>query len=245
MPGLKPAALEKISRLNRLAKKLHAEDKKTKASIAARAAAKKFGKPARKLLDNFGRNLAYYAGVVDAIGSNLGKDLRGKKILHIGSGTGVLAKHLQNRQAIAVGMDIDRIALLFSRWLANRNPVLASAKLGKRFSPRSQHLPFIDSSLDCVISDHFLFSGFRGIDNTHSRNAFAKSFRSADTLDDVFRILKPGGIAVLNACSPNLASQSIGRIKKMGFELVSFEKYYFNDGGRDLPFAMLVLRKKA
>jgi 2-polyprenyl-3-methyl-5-hydroxy-6-metoxy-1,4-benzoquinol methylase len=92
---------------SRLAKNLARKDKRKGLAEKRKKIVLKKGFSPRSVLDDAGRNLPYYVGVIRQLAKHF-PNLKGKTILHLASSTGVLTKYLQDRQAFAVGMDIDR-----------------------------------------------------------------------------------------------------------------------------------------
>ncbi len=104
-------------------------------------------------------------------------DLTGKIILEIGSGGGAHSALFKRRGANIVSVDItpDRI---FSTALKLR---LVEEGQGVAFQADAENLPFTDNAFDIVYSNGVLH---------HSSNTPA-------CIDEVYRLLKPGGLAVL------------------------------------------------
>jgi len=93
------------------------------------------------------------------------------KILDLGSGTGAVLNELQTH-GWAVGVDFSPHALAFSKERGLQLLVQGDA----------EHLPFLDASFDVVVTLDTI---------EHVRN-------DARAITEVFRVLKPGGILIMN-----------------------------------------------
>jgi len=179
-----------------------------------------------------GRRLKDYAPVKKVLLERFGS-LEGKRILHLGSSTGVLTKHLQNLQAVAVGFDISKNALKIAKSVKNKSMVGGNAALSAR---AGKHLPFKDNSFDCFVSDHFLLSDYFSFEHEfpdYSRQHSISIGGSVKALEDLHRILKPGGIGVIAFYTADSYFAARALILKAGFEIAQAK-----------PGLPLVLRKK-
>ncbi|HIH33256.1 MAG: class I SAM-dependent methyltransferase [Candidatus Diapherotrites archaeon] len=145
---------------------------------------------------DFGRTLNKYYRIFKALNQHLGS-VKDKTILHFGSSTGVLTKHLQNRRAIAIGLDTSPEALDIAKLAKNKRLVKATAKLR---GSAHKYLPFRDNSIDCIVSDHFLYSDYAELEGRSASgdNFPSRVLNSNLAMAEVFRVLKPNGIIVLH-----------------------------------------------
>jgi ubiquinone/menaquinone biosynthesis C-methylase UbiE len=114
------------------------------------------------------------------------KDLQGKKVLEIGSGSGAHSALFKKHGAEIVSVDLtpERVvstALKFS---------LVEGGKGRAYQADGENLPFRDGQFDIVYSNGVLH---------HSEN-------TDKCISEVFRVLKPGGLAVLMLYSRHSAN---------------------------------------
>lgn len=107
------------------------------------------------------------------------KDLKGKKILDLGSGFGDLSVFLSLKGAEVVGLDSGDKLIEAAKYLADANSSSASFVLG-----RASHLPFQDKSFDIVLCMGVLH---------HLGTKEAKL-----ATGEAFRVLKKGGFCFAN-----------------------------------------------
>ena len=106
---------------NRVARdRLREYDEREKISSKSKDEADKRGYTTKNLLNDFGRDLEYYA-TVDQMLREHGGDIKGKKLLHVGSSSGVYTKFLQEEGVQAVAMDVKRDATKIGKIIGNDN----------------------------------------------------------------------------------------------------------------------------
>lgn len=116
-----------------------------------------------------------YQKLLGAFASELG-DVRGKKILDAGTGTGNLAMLLEKSGTKVVGLDFSKEGLeIFKKKLPNNQTI---------FHDLTKPLPFPDESFDAIVSNNTIYTLPMEI-----RPAVFKEF---------FRILKPNGKIVIS-----------------------------------------------
>ena len=116
-----------------------------------------------------------YQKLLGAFAEKLG-NVRGKKILDAGAGTGNLAVLLEKRGAKVVGLDFSKEGLeIFKRKLPNSRAI---------FHDLTKPLPFPDESFDAVVSNNTIYT-------------LPPEVRSA-VFKEFFRVLKPNGKIVVS-----------------------------------------------
>lgn len=160
---------------------------------------------------DFGRTAVYYKPIHNLFLKWIGSP-RGKKVLQLASSTGIYTKLLQDEGAIAVSFERSQSAVEIANELGNKASIFGSAKIDL-----TSHLPFQDEAFDVFISDHFLFSEFRAIDDVSVRLVTDSS--SLATLQELCRILKPGGTGILFRVSV-LGKSTAAQIGEIGFEII-------------------------
>lgn len=105
-------------------------------------------------------------------------ELAGKRVLEVGSGAGGHSALFASKQALVTSVD-----LTFQRARATNQKLQALRRDGRcqAMQADAETLPFADASFDIVYSNGVL----------HHTNDTARA------IDEVFRVLKPGGIAVI------------------------------------------------
>jgi SAM-dependent methyltransferase len=100
-------------------------------------------------------------------------------ILDLGCGAGRHLRFLESRRFRTVGLDIAQNGLLASKEVLTNNKLAVRVMQADMAAP----LPFPDGCFDCVISVHVIFHNTRK--------------KIQNTLDEVKRVLKPGGILLV------------------------------------------------
>lgn len=189
--------------------KLQEYDNMTGLSEKTNCLVKERGKTLTAKQANFGRAVNYYLPIHKLLHQFLG-DVEGKTILHLAGSTGVLAKILQDEGATSINFDLDKDATEISRAVGNERVVRGQAGIQQLF------LPFKDNSIDCFVSDHFLYSNY----------ARLGEYRSLVTLgsDVIFRqlhrILRPGGVGLIYGINDKLIPNDAHFIMS-NFEVIS------------------------
>lgn len=156
-------------------KKLSVFDSVTGTSKKAKMLAKKKGLKTSRVLDSFGRDLKYYSNVVLAL-RKFGGKLKGKRLLHVASSSGILARYLQSKGMHAVALDSSKNASIIAKKVGNKKVITADA----------MKQPFIQNSFDFIISDHFLFSNYMSWE------------RERSVLEGLKNLIKPNGLLLIN-----------------------------------------------
>lgn len=175
---------------------------------------------------DFGRKLSDYSRIVNFLKKRM-KNLNGKKILHIGASTGILIRHLDEaHHTQGISMDSAQLASSISKEIGNPRTVQG----------RAQELPFRKNSLDCIVSNHFLYANYipiRAQENT--------------ILEEANKTLKKGGYliienaeffpatAILNAYGFRLVAKS--KKSESKFFVVKKEKDFDDLARKRLPFS--------
>ena len=242
--------MKKNSRLGKSARKLLAFDRRSKITKLAHEIANALGYPTSNVFDDLGRTLVHYAPIHRLLEKFSRGNFRGKTILHLGASTGLYTMFLQEKGARAIALDINQAANEIAKRIGNRNIVRANAQLSKslkELAPR--FLPFKSNSMNAVVSDHFLFSGYTEVDDIKGRSIDHST--SLLVMVELYRILKPGGIAVLNFRVDSFGKEKdVKQIEKMGFKVIRPKKplkwlpNYFWDNPQQEKMAILVCRKK-
>jgi len=170
-------------------------DAKLEISKRAREKAAARGHSVSGWHSDFGRRLEYYHKI-HALLKKHGKGLRGKKLLHIASATGVYTRYLQNIGVKAVGMDLNPEAGAIAKEIENKRTVLANARVESKNLPK-RFFPFADNSFDFFLSDRFLFSTYVPLEGESFLPANPQ-LKSIEALEEAVRVLKPGGIGIIH-----------------------------------------------
>lgn len=144
--------------------------------------------------------------------------LKGKSILHLGSANGVYAQYLQERcGAKAIALDIDAKSLEEARHTRKVKRVVKATAIPPTTEPewkqrpsglwvsvsKKNHLPFKTSSVDYIISDHFLFANFHGyFDPPGFETTPGTLTKSEEALEDIHRVLRPNGRVIIGCTHP-------------------------------------------
>jgi len=149
----------------------------------ARGLARQKGHSLNRSNSDFNRALIDYMPWHKIVAKEM-KKLEGMTIVHLGASTGIYTRFLQDKGANATALDVTHDAAEISKAIGNRRPVRANAR----------QLPFREGSLDAIISDHFLFSGYLDLEE----NILASSHVSIDILGGLSKLLRPGGKIFMN-----------------------------------------------
>lgn len=106
--------------------------------------------------------------------ANVASDCRGRSVLEYGSGSGLACFDLAAAGARVAAIDISEVAIEKGRREAARRGVEVDFRVGD-----AEHMPFADATFDLVCGSGILHH-----------------LRMAPALDEVARVLKPGGRAV-------------------------------------------------
>jgi ubiquinone/menaquinone biosynthesis C-methylase UbiE len=172
MPVFK-RALEKFDRGKQLTKRAHELAQKHGVHTDA--------------ISNAGRTLTYYHGMLEKLIEKMGKP-KGQSFLHIAGANGLLTRFLQERGARAVNFDYDPKLCDLARKFGNKEVVEGDAL---------KKLPFKHNEFNCLITDHFVFAGYRIVDlGLTSKNKYSGS---ESIIKEASRVVKPNGIFVINS----------------------------------------------
>lgn len=206
------------------------------------------------VLDDFGRSLPYYAPFYRMLLAHSHKKIKGKRLLHIGSSTGLFTRFLQDKGVKSVALDLDAVASKTAKKIGNKQVVRAMATIENQaqkdiFSiPSVPFLPFKSESFDFLISDHFLFSALPGIGDLSNKNPKSQKQKVAGSmrlLKEIHRILKRGGLVVVN-CN-KLSTELIEIIENDGFTIIAQSPHSRRSIKSFVslnPLQMVVLQKK-
>lgn len=156
------------------------------------------------------------------------KTFKGKHFLHIAGGTGVLTRFLQDRKALAVNLDYDKVLNSVAKIIGNRRVIRADA---------TTTLPFANNSFECLITDHFVFAKYKLIDMSTEHEG------SQALLKEAVRVLKKDGIFVVNAVDLNLPPREVIEICEKYFHKVepfAYQAHDYREGAKYL-IPMLIL----
>ncbi len=191
-------------------KMLQRFDRKHALSSNAMRLASEKGRPVRSVRDDFGRTLQHYVPIFVTL-KKFGHALKGKRLLHIASSTGVFTRFLQDKGIKAVALDADKTASEIAGKIGNRRVVNGDAN----------RLPFEQNSFDFFVSDNFLLSGYLG----SSRLKYPLNEERA--LRELHRVLKPGGIGVVKYEPDFIDHWAFFRlIDGIGFKIIKVDGYY-------------------
>lgn len=143
---------------------------------------KKFPLLHRKIVDRVpryrllsaGRYTSYYAEVHHWLTSVLG-NMRGKRILHVGSGIPYYGEFLRAMGAKGTALDISPRAAKAARAIGFKHMIRGDAV----------HLPVRTNSMDAVLSDHFVLANYLRLRG-----------KSISIMNELHRVLRTGGIAL-------------------------------------------------
>ena len=148
----------------------------------------------KDIMRDHGRTLAYYEPIHRLVETYSKGKLRGLRLLHIASATGIYTQFLQSRGVQAVGLDLNNEILGIAKAIKNRRLVHGDA----------QQLPFKTNSFDFVLTDNFLFSNYMA--------------EEMPVLGEFRRVLKPDGIAILYKVYEE--KFDLKEIEQQGFKLL-------------------------
>ncbi len=218
-------------------------DKKAKITRKAHKGADNAGHSTFSVYGDFGRTLQHYAPIHTKLLEYAKNGIKGKRILHLASATGVYTRFLQEKGAKAIALDRNKDAVKIAKKIGNERVVRANAEAtifirADDFESavyKKNHLPFKKNCMDFVVSDHFLFSDYDEIDDS-PRNQNAGSL---SILSEIHRVLAPEGIAIIHFPEKMLSDSMLAGIRHTGFEIMETSR---NPHSRDMSFA--VLKKK-
>lgn len=168
------------------------------------------------------RNLVDYRRIYANLKHFLGS-LKGKRIVHIGSGPSIFTPFLEKKdKANAHSLDTNKYFLKGSKRISGTKGIAAEA----------EKTPFKDNSIDAIASDHFLFSAYASIEDEK-------------VLQEAGRILKKGGIIVIERAIMGEAQKLMA--EKNGFEIIEAigKNEKIEPAGRhEIATKIYVLRKK-
>ncbi len=224
----------------KIARQLNRFDRKKKATKKAMALARATKKETTNWDADFGRTLPHYIPIHELLLKMAKGNIKGKKILHIASSTGLYTFFLQSLGAKAIGFDIGTEALQIAKNLKNKRLVRGDARTWAYFKTKKHFLPFKDGSINIVVSDNFLFSDYPELEYSSPTPA------SMDTMAEIHRILNKRGLAIINLLADEFSGFHAQLIERMGFEIIKPKQYKDNNLWISpiSEMGILVLRKK-
>jgi len=169
-------------------------------------------------LDDFGRTPKYYEHLFATIKEHM--PLKRSNIVQIGASSGIFTSMLQREGVRAYAYDKSKKAGKYSKRTGNRRIITG----------KSARMPFGRERFDAVVSDHFLISGYPGI-------------QPKRTWKEIYRILKPQGFVFLERVSEADWEKLQGDRILAGFDILKVEHSYA-EGIFYEDFLRVVLRKK-
>lgn len=162
--------------------------------------------------DESGGN-TYYSHICSGVMRNLPKDA---KLLDLGCGTGLFMERYLRFGGEVIGLDISRNMIVRAKERTNSDVTLGTA----------EQLPFKDDTFDCV----------------SSVLAFSYLQNPQGTVEDIYRVLKPGGSVSICTLGKNVFTSAVPTAHKIGEKLhvksvgmVNItERYYKQDELSDL-----------
>ncbi|VVB76207.1 Ubiquinone/menaquinone biosynthesis C-methyltransferase UbiE [uncultured archaeon] len=228
------AQIEKnIERYKKVSRTLKRYDGHKGISMVAMDLARKRGHIVDEMEANAGRKLHYYSGVLAEMSKRIG-GFKGKRVLHIASSTGILTRFLQDRKALAVGLEFDESLCHVARQIGNRTIIRADASL----RANAKHiLPFSNNSFNCLVTDRFAFSKYKLLDLTKEHEG------SQEILKEAARVLNPKGVFIISGVDPYLDPHELIQICERYFNKV--EPFAYAENKILIPCFALSEPKKA
>ncbi len=178
--------------------------------------------PRKHISNDFGRALQDYNRIDLFLKKKFRRGLKGKNIMHLGSGNTVYCDYLTRKGAKAFAID-SCFEYLKKAKAKGSKAILVNV--------RAEKMGLKPETLDVVIADHFLFSGFfigRGQNSEKNTNR--------DIVNNVVPALKKGGLLIVErAYIENVLKNEL---KKTGLKLLKIEEEKIKDqNGKPIVFA--------